>query len=282
MDGKTWVKAADPVTLPNGWAGPPVTGDNQWLFRGGCQGAGRFLAVGGTANDQGLMMISSNGRDWTLVGGAQTNGDCAFGNGRWMTNVRSSADGTTWQPIANPVEARQVLFGGGLFVAVTDQYGGTFSYSSDGQTWMKLPIAYASGSDSNRLGYNAVFHGDGRFVALNTSQADSPILEWDGASPQSFTETPRAQLLGSNIAVSAVAYGRGQAVIVTFGFLFRRAAGSTTWQKTAYTGTNEIYSLVVTNDLFVAPDAWSTDGITWTKSTNPLPAATKIIATTGN
>jgi hypothetical protein len=281
MDGKTWVKAADPVTLPSGWVGPPVPGDNQWLFRGGCQGAGRFLAVGGTANDQGLMMISSNGRDWTLVGGAQANGDCAFGNGRWMTNVRTSADGTTWQPIAAPVEARQVLFGGGLFVAVTDQSGGTFTYSSDGQTWTKLPITYV-GTDTNRLGYNAVIYGDGRFLAVNTARADAPILEWDGVSPQSFTETPRAQILGSNIAITVVAYGRGQAVIATSGFLYRRAAGTTTWQKTAYTGTSDFFVLVITNDLFVTPDAWSSDGISWSKATNSLPAVTKIIPTTLN
>ena len=281
MDGKTWVKAADPVTLPNGWVGPPVPGDNQWLLRGGCQGAGRFLAVGGTAGDQGLMMISSNGRDWTLVGGAQANGDCAFGNGRWMTNVRTSADGTTWQPIANPAEARQVLFGGGLFVAVTDQGGGTFDYSSDGQTWTQLPITYV-GTDTNRLGYNAVIYGDGRFLAVNTARADAPILEWDGVSRQSFTETPRTQILGANIAITAVAYGGGQAVIATSGFLFRRAAGTTTWQKTAYTGTSDFFVLVVTNDLFVTSDAWSTDGISWSKATNSLPAVTKIIPTTLN
>lgn len=277
-DGKTWLKAADPVGLPIGWTGPPTSGDNQWLLRGGCYGAGRFLAVGGTAGDQGLMLASANGKDWTLVGGAQSNGDCAFGNGRWMTTVRYSTDGDTWQPIAAPAEGRQMVFGKGLFVAVTDQNGGTFTYSSDGQTWSQLPITYV-GTDANRLGYNIVTYGDGRFLAANTGRVDSPILEWDGVSPKSFTETPRAQILGSNIAITTVAYGRGQMVIATSGFLFRRAAGTATWQKTAYSGTNDLYTLVIANDLFINANAWSTDGIAWNASANPLPSVSKIIPT---
>jgi hypothetical protein len=276
-DGKSWTKAADPTTLPSGWTGPPAAGDNQWLFRGGCYGAGKYLAVGGTGGDQGLMMISADGKAWSLVGGAQANDDCAYGLGRWVTSKRYSLDGATWTVISSPISSRQMVFGSGLFVSVTDIGTGAVEYSGDGLSWNKLPITYV-GTDTNRLGYDMLTRGGGRFIAANSVRSDSPIFEWDGVSAQSFTETPRATLLGSNVAITALAYGRGKFVIATSGALFQRPAAGGTWTKTSYTGTGQLRELVVTPDLYVTPNAWSADGVTWTPSTNP-PSATRIIAT---
>ena len=276
-DGKSWTTAANPTTLPPGWTGPPLPGDNQWLFRGVCYGAGKYLAVGGTGGDVGLMMVSADGKAWSLVGGAQANDDCAYALGRWATGKRTSLDGATWTLIPSPISSRQMVFWGGLFVSVTDIGTGAVNYATDGQSWKALPITYV-GTDTNRRGYDILARGGGHFIAANTVRADAPIFEWDGVSPQSFTETPRASLLGSNVAITALAFGRGKFVIATSGALFQRPAAGGTWTKTAYTGTDQIRQLVVTPDLYVTAGAWSADGVTWTPSTHP-PSATRIIGT---
>ena len=267
-DGKTWTTAPAPTTLPSGWSGPPVSGDNQWNFRGGCYGEGLFVALGGTTNNMGLLMSSTNGSSWTLVGGAQSNDACAYGNGRFLTSVRTSTDGATWTTISTAISSRRMTFGNGLFVSVGDNGGGDVHYSSDGQTWQALPITY-TGTDSNRLGYDALAYGNGHFLAANVMISSSPIFEWDGASTTSFTETPRANLLGSNVAITAMAYGRGGFVIASSNnMLYRRADGQTTWQASTYSGTTNLFSLVITDDLYVTDSAWSTDGATFTAGTN--------------
>ncbi len=278
-DGKTWTTAPAPAPLPAGFSGAPATGDNQWLFRGGCYGAGKFVAVGGTVNDNGLLVSSPNGMAWTVVG-KQSNDDCGYGLGRFLTSVRTSTDGVTWTTIATPIAARQIVFGHGLFVSVGDNGGGDVDYSSDGTSWKTLPITY-KGSGGNTLGYTAVAYGNGRFVAINLTRADSPIFEWDGATTTSFTETPRASLLGSNLSVSAIAYGRGAFVIVAKGSLYRRMDGTTSWKATPYTGTYDtLASLVITDDLYLNTNAWSADGLTFTSSTNPpSQAVTRIVPT---
>jgi len=277
-DGKSWTKAAAPTTLPTGWSGPPVDGDNQWLFRGGCYGAGRFLAVGGTAGDMGLLMSSNDGSAWTLVGGAQSNDACAYGLGHFVTNVRYSTDGTTWTNTTTAFSARQMVFGHGLFVSVADNGGGDVAYSSDGMNWKSLPITYV-GTSGGDLGYTAVAYGNGRFLALNLNHDDSPIFEWDGASAQSFTETPRTTALGGNVTATALAYGQGTFVIATSNTLYRRADGATSWTQSTYKGTSDLLALVITDDIWVSDSAWSTDGINFTPATNPPPEITRIVPT---
>jgi hypothetical protein len=274
-DGKSWMRAPDPTMLPAGWVGAPVSGDNMWLLRGGCWGRGRYVAVGGSG-DKGLLLTSTDARTWTVVG-EQGNDDCAYGMGLFVTNSRTSPDGVTWTKNAKSVPVRQLAFGDGVFVAVGDHEGGNVSYSRDGRTWTDLAITY-KGTPTARKGYNAVAYGGGRFVALNLGQTAAPIFEWDGKSDTSFTEKPRADVLGESVAFEAVAYGRGAHVIATFGFLFRRPAGATTWQKVKYTGTNQpLSNLTITDALYFTEKAWSTDGVAWTASANPPPSVTKII-----
>jgi hypothetical protein len=279
-DGKSWIVAPAPSPLPAGWSGPPVSGDNQWLFRGGCYGGGKFVAVGGTANSMGLLMSSTDGSSWTVVGGMQSNDDCAYGQGHFVTNGRTSPDGVTWTLVPGPVSARQMVFGGGIFIAAGDNGGGAIAYSTDGQSWGQLPISYV-GTDGARKGYNAAAYGGGHFIAVNTGIVDAPIFEWDGATAQSFSETPRTTILGSNVAITAVAYGRGAFVIATDGFIYRRPDGATTWDKSAYSGASGLASLVITDDLYVTAAAWSVDGIAWSPSTNPPAEVTRIVPTVG-
>jgi hypothetical protein len=274
-DGKTWTTAPAPTSLPSGWAGPPVSGDNQWLLRSGCFGAGLFVGVGGTAGDLGLVLTSTDGMTWSTAPGAQSNDDCAYGLGKFVTNFRTSPDGVTWTKVARAVSARQMVFGRGTFVAVADNGGGAVDASTDGSSWSALPISYV-GTDSHRLGYNAVAYGNGRFLAINLSIDDSPIFEWDGASMSSFTETPRAALLGGNLTATALAYGRGEFVIATPGVLFHRPDGATTWTQTKYTGAGNLSSLVITDEIDVTDSAWSTDGVTFKPATN-APAAVQSV-----
>jgi len=275
-DGKTWTTAPDPAVLPAGWTGPSVYGDNQWLLRGACWGQGKFLAVGGTGGDLGLMLASTDGNAWSLVGGAQANDDCAYGNGLWVTQIRWSQDGTTFTKLTTGTSARRIVYGDGVFVAAGDN---SIAYTKDGKSWTSLAITFKGATPADRKGYNHVAFGNHRFLAVNTTIATAPVFEWDGVSDTSFTETPHpADLPGSQ--TYDLAYGRHAFYVSGFGALYRRADGATTWQKIAgMGGATELYNLAVTDDLFVDERWWSADGALWTKSTNPPEGITKIVAT---
>jgi hypothetical protein len=264
MDGKTWSQAPDPAVLPPAWTGPPIDGDNQWLLRGGCWGQGKFIAVGGTGGDLGLMLSSSDGKAWSLVGGSQTNDDCAFGAGLWVTQIRSSRDGTTWTKNQQGVSTRRMVYGDGVFVAAGDD---AVSFTKDGKTWTKLPITFV-GSPTARKGYNRVAFGNHRFVAINSLIVTAPILEWDGASNTSFSEKPKPAELGTAILID-LAYGRHAFYIGSTEAMYRLADGSSQWEKISAPGAANLYNLFVTDDLFFNDQRWSTDGIHWTKATNP-------------
>ena len=276
-DGKSWTRAPDPTSLPAGWSGPPVSGDNEWLLRGACYGDGKFIVVGGTGGDKGLMLSSPNGKDWTLVGGQMANDDCAYGNGVWVTQIRYSSNGLDWTKI-NGTSCREMVFGAGRFVSAGDHEGGNISYTKDGKAWTDLAITFV-GTGTNRKGYNRIAYGNGHFIAVNNFLQTAPIFEWDGSSDTAFKETARADVLGENTAIDEVAYGQGAFYIATPGFLFRRADGATAWQKTAYKGTASLHNLVVTDSLFLTDQAWSADGTAFVKATNPPTAINKIVAT---
>jgi hypothetical protein len=278
-DGKSWTTASDPSPLPGSFSGPPVDGDNKWLLRGVCTDGSRYLAVGGTGGDQGLVLLASGGQAWTVVGGVQANDDCAHGNGFWITPGRQSADAKNWIKAATPSpSSRRIVFAGGIFVSVGDQGGGAVSYTRDGNRWSTLPIKYV-GTDADRKGYNTLAVGNGRFLAMNSGRMDAPIFEWDGKSDTSFKETPRPPELASAI-VYTLTYGRGAFYIASFNALYRLADGGATWEKIQGQGAKEIYSLVVTDELFVDPRYWSADGVHWNASTGtPAFGITKVIGT---
>ena len=275
MDGKAWTQAPDPAVLPAGWTGPPIDGDNQWLLRGGCWGQGKFLAVGGTGGDLGLMLSSTDGQAWSLVGGSQTNDDCAYGAGLWVTQIRWSSDGTNWTKLKVAGNStRRMVYGDGLFVAAGDD---NLSYTRDGQAWTELPITFV-GTAAARKGYNRVAFGNHRFVALNTDVSGTPVLVWDGASDASFSETHPAELAGAPFI--DLTYGRHAFYIGSTNAMYRLADGASQWQKISAPTAMSLYNLVVTDDLFFDDQRWSIDGAQWTKATNaPTDHITKIVGT---
>jgi hypothetical protein len=277
-DGKSWTVAPDPTTLPAGWTRPLTSGDDKFLLRGACTGLGRYLSVGGTGGDQGLMLASNDATTWALVGGAMANDDCAFGNGVWITNTRYSPDGRTWTqlPYGKGASARAIVFGDGKFVAAGDEGGGSIAYSTDGQSWKTLAITFV-GTDQNRKGYNAIAFGEGRFVAINANVADAPVFTWDGASDTSFKETPRPAELGM-APLYGVVYGQGAFYLLSFDALYRSTDGSSTWELLQGTGGRELYHAVITDEIFVSDRYWSIDGKAWNASTGTsVKGVTKII-----
>jgi hypothetical protein len=278
-DGKSWTDAPPPSPLPAGFSGAPVSGDNEWLLRGGCwggpKGMERFIAVGGTGGDKGLMLSSADGTSWDVLA-VHANDDCAWGNGLWVFPTRTSTDGKTFVDSPTQASCRQMVFGAGIFVSVGDHEGGNVTWTADGKHWTELPITYV-GTGSARKGYNRVAYGNGRFLAVNLYQK-SPVFSWDGKG--SFTEKSRMETFGEDLDIQAVTYGRGAFFIASNDSLWSLKDGETTWKKSAVSGAPQLYNLTVTDDLFFTENAWSTDGAKWTASTKkPGDGINEIIAT---
>ena len=267
-DGKQWTSSGDPMSLPSAFTNP-VTGDNKWLLRGVCYGAGRFVAVGGTGGEQGLVLTATDGMNWSVVGGIQTNDACAYGNGVFVTNSRWSPDGVNWTRATQVAPAcRQIVFGNGVFVSFGDQGTGAVSYTRDGKTWTALDTTYV-GTNSDRRGYTMAAFGNSHFLAMS-SRSDAPIFEWDGASETSFTETPLPPELQGE-ARYAIAFGRGAFYIAGFNAIYRRDEATKAWTKIEGQGARDITTLTVTDDIFLDWRWWSTDGVHWTAATMPPP-----------
>jgi hypothetical protein len=222
--------------------------------------------VGGTGGEKGLMLIAPAYGAWTLVGDSQTNADCAYGNGIWMTSNRVSFDdGATWKHLMDKSvngSAREVTYGGGIFMAAGDN--GMF-YSRDGQSWKPLATA---------KNYNRVAYGNGIFMAYGRG----PVFTWDGKTETSFTEKTYPELSGKPIY--DLAFGRGEFYLSSFSALYRLPSGGAQWQLIQGSGARELYNFVVTDELFVNEHWWSTDGKVWNKATpEAVGDMTEVIAT---
>jgi hypothetical protein len=248
----------------------PTDGDNEWLLRGVCYGAGKWVAVGGNGS-KGLTLISQDGVSWTILNSQSTNDDCAFGNGVFTTGRRFSPDGMTWQDAARPPPAvRQMVFAEGRFVAVGDESGGNVSYSADGSTWTDLPITYVPTSgDPGGHGYSYVTYARGHIYAMKSccGRSDYRFLDWDTKSDTSFTETPLANIVGTDVA-DGIASVNGHVLIYGPGFYFELPEGSATWLKhltplvPRSDGTRSDRPLLpvgYANGVYASPNAWSPD-----------------------
>jgi hypothetical protein len=270
VDGKTWTEAplvTNPPWSP-GTSVHPQDGDNEWLLRGVCYGAGTWLAVGGNGS-KGLTLLSQDGANWKVLDTQMSNDDCAYGLGLFVTGRRTSSDGgMTWQDApAPPKSVRQIIFADGKFVAAGDQSGGNVSYSRDGKNWTNLPIAYATNSDSDRRGYYYLAYADGRFYAMKSccNRSDYKLFTWDGVSDSSFTETPLADIVGTEMPES-LTYVNGHLIMPGPGYYFDKPDGSATWTKhttpTIKGANNASIDRPLTfvqygNGLYVSPTAWS-------------------------
>jgi hypothetical protein len=116
-------------------------------------GKGRFVAGGGH-----ISIVSSDGKSWGMEGTMGSGGilrNLTFGDymgGRFVAvgdqgRRMSSSDGVTWGSEVSSGTARLhgVAYGGGVFVAITENSAGTFYSEDGGTTWQAGSIAGASG-----------------------------------------------------------------------------------------------------------------------------------------
>jgi len=196
---------------------------------------GSFVAVG----DAGLIVTSPNGLNWTKRQAGNFVSELTFGKGLFVglsgPNIVSSANGLEWtvRAVGDTIIFRDVIFAGGLFLAVGD--AGTLLTSTDGLNW----ISRNSGTQNNLL---AAAFGGGLFVVVG--RQGSVIT-----SPDGNTWTSRDAGRTDN-DLTAVAFGNQMFLALGHaGGLFTSANGST-WSN-IYQGTSGQRSVAGKSNAFV-------------------------------
>lgn len=218
-------------------------------------GGGRFVAI-----DQfsGATAISGNGRTWSLGGAIDNSGT------------------PVWQSIA---------YGNGRFVAAQQSYRAT---SIDGTSWTR----------SSSTGGRSVFFVNDRFVGVgagaDAASSRQVHISTNGLSWVTYSDALPAMPTGAGDRGywQGVAYGAGQYVAIAMGYIREGSAGVTAaniaatssdgvaWTLRTLPGTSTLWrGLAYGNGKFVATGgdrraAISTDGVTWSKYDNALPAST--------
>ena len=247
---------------------------------------GQFHALG----LRGSILRSVDGAAWTLalvptgIGPATCRlGDAAFGNSTYVAvgsygSVFTSTDGVAWTSRRADIQASNasmmVAFGGGAFVAVTDN--GIFR-SPDGIAWTS--VAPAPGLYG---GYVAYQPGQG-FVAVGSPSypAASPIL----TSPDGTTWTQ--QTTGITHALEAISCSAVRCVALGgAGAVYTNAAPGTggAWTPWTFPVANSGWQsgLEFGNSVFVVPVGpgtyTSADGSAWSSLHPVTPAPGKVLA----
>jgi len=152
-------------------------------------GNGRFIAHGlnNRNNHRGELLTSTDGITWTRISdtkfGESSIGDIAFGNGRFVAGgaggkITYSNDGITWTEVRDSTLShgiRSIAYGGGRFVAMTQNEGSEFGYlahSTDGIRWNKVEGRLSSSVIPRRI----VYVGDMFFVFGD----EGTIWYWNG------------------------------------------------------------------------------------------------------
>jgi hypothetical protein len=242
----------------------PHAGYQGWELSGVCFGNGRYVAVGqNVEDDTGELLTSDDGVKWTSI----------------TTNL--SGD------LPPFLDLFDVTFGGGLFVAVGwDAYGGgNINISADGTNWFRGPSQHFN-SNLRRVTYGVVTGllppgspGYGVFVALG----DGAPIYGSGAAPgynilmsddggQTWWET----MAPGDSTLSDVAGGAGRFVAVDLSHNLFTSDDGYTWTKST-TGAPS-GSVSFCNGQFFIPagvgtNLVSTNGLTWSISTNDAPVA---------
>jgi hypothetical protein len=158
-DGVTWT----PVT--NSTFG--YTGDS---IEAVAFGNGKFFAVGGDANNNYKMSVSTDdGKTWTGVTTTAFSKDLfaiTFADGKFVAGgddrgnkMATSTDGTTWITVDGKLgRITAIAYGNNKFVA--GDWAGGMAYSPDGTTWTATATNLPS---SNNI--KAIAYGSGKFVA---------------------------------------------------------------------------------------------------------------------
>lgn len=251
-------------------------------------GNGAFVAVGRgsylTRAARSLILRSTDGENWSEVpsDSSVVYRSITFTNGYFVAtapNIRSativarSRDGVTWKHVAEVSSFETTTFAGGGIFVVTAHNSGVVLWSEDGAQWTAQPTLQRLQIRSITFDGNG-FVGSGNvgccsdgWAGFNYTIRSANGREWS-ASPQ-----PQPAFF------MAMAFGKGIYVGVQSDGVYSSTSGDN-WDRRfaiqSQPGPLNYYSAVIHhNDRFVV-GGWgsvltSSDGVTWTKSTLPMP-----------
>ena len=203
-------------------------------------------------------IIATSGTFTTGLTSPEINGDTEF-----TGNIISKGISWTSRTSAADNNWRGVIYGNGIFVAVSNNGGGNNVMTSpDGVTW----TSRTSAADNN---WNPVTYGNGIFVAVAYSGDGNRVM----TSPDGINWTIRASA-ADNIW-RGIIYANGLFVAVSSsgsGDLVMTSPDGITWTSRTAASGNEWYDVTYGNGLFVAVAQsglgnrvmTSPDGINWT------------------
>jgi hypothetical protein len=145
----------------------------------------------------GYTIISTNLANWTHVRPTRTDGEVAFGNGRFVTvssgRIHTSTNGFDWTP-GESIDARKISFSHGVFIA-----GGYASV--DGLVWHKLPNTPVGAEPAYYLGRFFAFGEYGAILELENYAWLHMGIQKDRVSLQSLISgtRPRKWQKSSNL-----------------------------------------------------------------------------------
>lgn len=277
----TIATSADGVTWTSRQISPNALGLNAVAFA-----EGRFVAVGSgaiTGVGNAVIATSSDGITWSVNENVASTMNAqlfsvAHGNGIWVVTggsqnrILTSTNGTDWTARNVASSTGTVAFGGGRFVALTNNNRAITS--TNGIDWTAATINATNGSF-----YTGLAYGGGRFVVVGSNGTS-----FDGASLTSTdgqTWTAGTAMPDSSSGVTWVAYANGAFAAGGNGGLFSSTDGATWTKRTSAMpparlaspnslGTENISGVASANNLLFTFGIYgsittSSDGIAWAR-----------------
>ena len=232
------------------------------------RGGNMYLVIGHTdlTGGSGLAGISSDGKTWKVIELGYCLEDVVYGNGIFLGMTDDcqgyfSYDGEYWNPTTLPSRnITHIEFGNGKFLAIKDS--GSAYYSSDGRNWTSttsfIPVHFTS----------LMEYGDGKFFIMNNSR--EAAVSSDGISWKQGT----CSFDGNYLIFQDIVYGNGIFLLSTYDNVYMSEDGFT-WKETDISSSWEDFLLDYKDGVFAATfkiqgagqyfgTATSLDGITWT------------------
>ena len=232
------------------------------------RGGNMYLAIGHTdlTGGNGLAGVSSDGKTWEVTDLGYRLEDVEYGNGIFLGMTDDgqgyfSYDGKYWNPTTLPSrDITDIEFGNGKFLAI--QNSGFVYYSNDGRNWKNtasfIPINYTS----------LMEYGDGKFFIMNNNR--EAAVSSDGISWKKGT----CSFDGSYLEFQDIIYGNGIFLLSTYDNVYMSEDGFA-WKKTDISSSWENFLLDYKDGVFAATfkiqgagqyfgTATSLNGISWT------------------